>query len=727
MKQNIFVKKHVNKIDQLYTGSQEKTIQESSLVPDSQLKPFNPDDLYQQDNTYGIYEDMLQDDQVSVSMQLKKDLVLGSGFDIVTDDESQDEIKSDLERALYDDTDRPLEDQLHEILTAYDFGFSISEKLFKRRQDGSLTWRDLKTRHPATWKIETDKHGNITKYSQFSISTDTPINPKSLIHYVNNPRFQNPYGKSDLRDAYKAWFTKEHITRYYGIFLEKHSSPTPVGRYDKNAPQSAKTEIFNSLKRLQTNTAMVIPKEIEIDYLQSNSDGEAYTKGINIFNMFIGRALFIPDLMGFQGEQTSGGSYSLGQEQMSLFFKHIERRRRTLEALINNHIIKPLVFFNFGELESFPGFKLKPLRDDDAQELAQVWLEAVKGKVFKANDEEINHFRSLVKFPEGEVQESEKPDPPSIGDPTAFEPLDIPQMEGQDEREAAPIFEDDEDNMKKGRDKNAFKVFDLPKGDFHKRVNFAQIESDLNKSQSSIINKSQPVLEEIFQDLGDQIRRKRILETQNLKKAETIKIKKLKSLNQIIQRELKNTYNESKVRAQSELIKGNFSTPLLDEKFLEVLEAETFQFVGDWEFNIDQATRIQLQKAIKDGIPLSKVLATLESEIRELGEQSIERFSRTKTTEVFNRGRKAFFDDSGVVAAYQYSAVLDDRTTAICSGLHGKIFRAGSEPVPPLHFNCRSTLIPITKFESFKEDKKVGNKNVDVFIEDNLGKGFSKQ
>ncbi len=39
-----------------------------------------------------------------------------------------------------------------------------------------------------------------------------------------------------------------------------------------------------------------------------------------------------------------------------------------------------------------------------AVELAKVWLDAVKGKAYQPNPEEINHFRKLVKFPIGDVE-----------------------------------------------------------------------------------------------------------------------------------------------------------------------------------------------------------------------------------------------------------------------------------------------------------------------------------
>jgi SPP1 gp7 family putative phage head morphogenesis protein len=56
--------------------------------------------------------------------------------------------------------------------------------------------------------------------------------------------------------------------------------------------------------------------------------------------------------------------------------------------------------------------------------------------------------------------------------------------------------------------------------------------------------------------------------------------------------------------------------------------------------------------------------------------------------------------NSDVVTGYQIVAVLDDKTTAQCRGLDqlcrdGLVFKLGKGPKPPLHHNCRSTMVPV--------------------------------
>lgn len=742
-----------NLIDELYFGVAEKTVEESSYDRASQCKPYNSDDLYQKTNDYSIYEDMLKDDQVSVCMSIKKDLVIGSGWDIILEEEGelQSKIKDDIERALGEDQTTPFDDQLQELLSAFEFGFSLTEKVFKFRDDQSLSLKFLKTRHPSTWLIHTDKHGNVERYEQRGTSGSFNITPKSLIHYINQPKFQNPYGNSDLRSAYNAWFTKRQIIRFYAIFMEKAASPTPVAKYASGVTEQARTEIYNAIKSFQTKTAMVIPKEFEIEFLEAKSAGDVFLKGINIFNMFIGRSLVIPDLMGFQGSETSGGSYSLGKDQLEVLFKHIKRRRTTLEHHVNREIIWPLVAFNYGFVQKFPKFRLRPISDEHLVELARLWIEVVKGKIYEPNDEEINHFRKLAKFPEGDVilpchsgmnPDGLNPEEPDNGVEDGEVKIDQDE-EGKPEQESETGEKSEKQKrLSKAKEKEkrvglssqpegewrSFKNFDFPSGTYHKKCDFKAINTQMDRVKNRIMIESLPIVKRIYEDLFEQIEQKKIIQNLKPDRIQDLKLKHLKELKLVLKKNLRDAHKEAKATAQAELLNGNhYRTPLPDDKFLEVLDAELFAYIGDWAYNVTKATRITLMEAIRDGKPLSAVIDMLEQDGIEESNVSLERFSRTKITDVMNRGRLEFFNESGVVAAYQYSAILDDRTTDICAGLDGKIFQAGTEPVPPMHFNCRSLLIPITKYEDFEVDDKVGKKSIQEFIEDNKGDGFAKR
>jgi SPP1 gp7 family putative phage head morphogenesis protein len=81
---------------------------------------------------------------------------------------------------------------------------------------------------------------------------------------------------------------------------------------------------------------------------------------------------------------------------------------------------------------------------------------------------------------------------------------------------------------------------------------------------------------------------------------------------------------------------------------------------------------------------------------------------RTNTFEALNEARFAEFTDPALadfVVALEYSAIMDERTTEICSELDGHVHAKGSAVWdkfrPPNHYNCRSVLIPITAIDGW--------------------------
>lgn len=55
--------------------------------------------------------------------------------------------------------------------------------------------------------------------------------------------------------------------------------------------------------------------------------------------------------------------------------------------------------------------------------------------------------------------------------------------------------------------------------------------------------------------------------------------------------------------------------------------------------------------------------------------------------------------NSDVLQGERYIATLDQRTTLTCAGFDGEVFSVGQGPIPPMHFNCRSTRIPEVRDE----------------------------
>lgn len=77
---------------------------------------------------------------------------------------------------------------------------------------------------------------------------------------------------------------------------------------------------------------------------------------------------------------------------------------------------------------------------------------------------------------------------------------------------------------------------------------------------------------------------------------------------------------------------------------------------------------------------------------------SAERIVRTESSFVTHQATWDSYKASGVVDQYEYLATLDNRTSEICRDMDGRVFRLSEKQVginfPPLHPNCRSTVVP---------------------------------
>lgn len=73
---------------------------------------------------------------------------------------------------------------------------------------------------------------------------------------------------------------------------------------------------------------------------------------------------------------------------------------------------------------------------------------------------------------------------------------------------------------------------------------------------------------------------------------------------------------------------------------------------------------------------------------------------RTSVQSVANAASQSVYQSNQhVTKKYKYVATLDSRTTPFCQAHDGKVFAYGDGPVPPTHWNCRSTSIPVVSYK----------------------------
>ena len=91
-------------------------------------------------------------------------------------------------------------------------------------------------------------------------------------------------------------------------------------------------------------------------------------------------------------------------------------------------------------------------------------------------------------------------------------------------------------------------------------------------------------------------------------------------------------------------------------------------------------------------------------ELTAVADHQILTLVRTSVNQVANKASMAVYESNQDVSSkYQWVATLDTRTSAICAALDDRIFEYGKGPMPPQHFNCRSTTVPIIDDEDLRK------------------------
>lgn len=122
-------------------------------------------------------------------------------------------------------------------------------------------------------------------------------------------------------------------------------------------------------------------------------------------------------------------------------------------------------------------------------------------------------------------------------------------------------------------------------------------------------------------------------------------------------------------------------------------------------------TRAVLQ-AVRDGLLTGQTNREIQNSISELFDKrtkhQTEAYVRTMVNQAANTAKLDTYKKAGIERE-EYVAVLDRRTTITCASLDGNIYLADQGPRPPLHFNCRSTRIPLVDGSDSANVSEYGN------------------
>ncbi|GBC93606.1 hypothetical protein HRbin15_02106 [bacterium HR15] len=303
---------------------------------------------------YEIYDQMLTDAHVRACFNLKRLGILSVDWRLEPADDSPDALfVRDFVLYNLQTMAGGVFSLLWRTLDALAKGFAVLEKLYEWRStppyEGFWTLKGFKAKNPALFAFEVDAFRNVR-----ALILNTPdgqrisLPREKFILYAHNARYESPAGESDLRAAYMHWRSKQRILQMWDLFLAKYASPTLIGVYRRGLPPSQQDELLRALDRVQQETAMVVPEDVEVRALELKQAGaDSYAEAITYHNAEIAKSLLGETLTTDEGQRV--GSLALGQVHLKVLQTQLKALRADLaERVMQHQIIRPLLQLNFG-------------------------------------------------------------------------------------------------------------------------------------------------------------------------------------------------------------------------------------------------------------------------------------------------------------------------------------------------------------------------------------------
>lgn len=300
-----------------------------------------------------VYEEMLADPLIRAALLIKKLGALAVPWRVLPYDESfVSGERAEFVRYVFSEMFGGPEQVLFDAMDALAKGYAVMEKVYvpdDGRFRGKIRLLAVKAKDPALFGFEVDEFLNI-RALLLHLPGDPPrrLPREKFVIYVHHQRYGAPVGESDLKSVYRSWCIKRELIKQWSAHLEKFASPTVLGKFKRGLPEESQRELLNALQRLQRQSAVVHPDDIEVRLLEGGAESRgAYLEAIEYHNREIARAILGGTLTTDDSRRV--GSLALGKVHLQVLVMQLAGLRRALaDRVMNEQIIRPLIDLNYG-------------------------------------------------------------------------------------------------------------------------------------------------------------------------------------------------------------------------------------------------------------------------------------------------------------------------------------------------------------------------------------------
>lgn len=406
-----------------------REIAKSAAAVLGELEDWNPDDLViDKGDGVGVYQDMLRDPYVKGALCLKKFAVIRLPAKIIpATEKARDQEIAQFVEYCFEEMETALVDMLLSIMGSLDCGYSISELnwqvLGQGMFAGKIGLKTVKGKDPYIYSFKTDKYDNIKKVFQrqgsYGSTESAYLAPKKFAIMSYMPQYSDPYGRSDLRAAFRAFIIKDWAWKFRAIYMEKFGTPPIIGKVPPGTSTTKVNAYLAILESMQNDTSIVLPEDLKHEILNLATAGPTeYERAITDLNKEI--------LIGIIGsflaveESRRTGARAQGQVHFDVVNLFVDYLARVVAEVVNRQIVRRLVDMNYDIECRYPKFTFDTT--DLSRLLKEIEIDERLHEMGVQVAKDYYHLKYNRPIPPEDESQPIGPDAPDVVDPTQQDP-----------------------------------------------------------------------------------------------------------------------------------------------------------------------------------------------------------------------------------------------------------------------------------------------------------------
>ena len=319
------------------------------------------------------------------------------------------------------------DDTLSSILSFLTYGFSVHEIVYKRREgyeadapskydDKLIGWKKLPIRGQSTiYEWDIDKNGGINGVTQQqelgqTFGRDNVYIPiEKMLLFRTSTKYNNPRGRSVLRNAFIPWYYKTKIQEIEAIGIERDLAGLPIAMVppqllSDNATQGER-DALDAIKQLVRNIkrdeqeGIVFPLAYDPDTGNLAYDLKLLSTGgrrsfdtdaiINRYDQRIAMSLLADFvLLG----HTATGTQALSVSKIQLFLDSLEAWLGGIAQVFNSHALPRLMRINGFDISKTPSINFEAPANTDITALGDFISKLASAGAPLFPNEELENF-----------------------------------------------------------------------------------------------------------------------------------------------------------------------------------------------------------------------------------------------------------------------------------------------------------------------------------------------